>query len=208
MGDTIGFTGVNFNNLRKALYLMFFGAGEVKDNKGNVIRYLSDDFNSSKYKYIIPMQGNFENPLADVELAKNTFMMYWIERDESLTQDDYTEDEEGNGVNRQKCVASVLVRFVGKDAETWVKTFRHLAKRKDVTKIWYGVCNAEKLFYTSPIIPRKVNYFGRNSQVVFDVRFKLYYDECISTGWKPLEGVNFNITGNISVEGNTFVEDK
>lgn len=208
MGDTIGFTGVNFNNLRKALYLMFFGAGEVKDNKGNVIRYLSDDFNSPKYKYIIPMQGNFENPLEDTELAKNTFMMYWIERDESLTQDDYTEDEEGNGVNRQKCVASVLVRFVGKDAETWVKTFRHLAKRKDVTKIWYGVCNAEKLFYTSPIIPRKVNYFGRNSQVVFDCRFKLYYDESISTGWKPLEGVNFNITGKISVEGNTFVEDK
>lgn len=208
MGDTIGFTGVNFNNLRKALYLMFFGAGEVKDNKGKVIRYLSDDFSSPKYKYIIPMQGNFENPLEDTELAKNTFMMYWIERDESLTQDDYTEDEEGNSVNRQKCVASVLVRFVGKDAETWVKTFRHLAKRKDVAKIWYGVCNAEKLFYTSPIIPRKVNYFGRNSQVVFDVRFKLYYDECISTGWKPLEGVNFNITGKISVEGNTFVEDK
>lgn len=208
MGDTIRFTGVNFNNLRKALYLMFFGAGEVKDNKGKVIRYLSDDFSSPKYKYIIPMQGNFENPLEDTELAKNTFMMYWIERDESLTQDDYAEDEEGNSVNRQKCVASVLVRFVGKDAETWVKTFRHLAKRKDVSKIWYGVCNAEKLFYTSPIIPRKVNYFGRNSQVVFDVRFKLYYDECISTGWKPLEGVNFNITGKISVEGNTFVEDK
>ena len=198
MGNTVGFTGVNFNNLRKALYLMFFGAGEVKDSNGNVIKYLCDDFDSPKYKYIIPMQGNFENPLQLNE--KDTYMMYWIERDESLTQDDYTEDSEGTSVNRQKCVASILVRFVGNDAETWVRTFRHLAKRKDVTKIWYGVCNAEKLFYTSPIIPRKINYTGKNSQVVFDVRFKLFYDECIATGWKPLEGINFNIEGKIQVD--------
>ena len=204
MGNTVGFTGVNFNNLRKALYLMFFGAGEVKDSNGNVIKYLCDDFDSPKYKYIIPLQGNFENPLQLNE--KDTYMMYWIERDESLTQDDYTEDSEGTSVNRQKCVASILVRFVGNEAETWVRTFRHLAKRKDVTKIWYGVCNAEKLLYTSPIIPRKINYTGKNSQVVFDCRFKLYYDECIATGWKPLEGVNFNIQGNLEVDG-TLVED-
>ena len=204
MGNTVGFTGVNFNNLRKALYLMFFGAGEVKDSNGNVIKYLCDDFDSPKYKYIIPLQGNFENPLQLNE--KDTYMMYWIERDESLTQDDYTEDSEGTSVNRQKCVASILVRFVGNEAETWVRTFRHLAKRKDVTKIWYGVCNAEKLLYTSPIIPRKINYTGLNSQVVFDCRFKLYYDECIATGWKPLEGVNFNIQGNLEVDG-TLVED-
>lgn len=200
MANTIRYTGVNFNNLRKALYLLFFGAGEKKDNKGNVIGYESDDFSSAKYKYIIPMQGNFENPLQEQILNKNTFMMYWIEKDESLTQDDYTFTDEGEAVNRQKCVASVLLRFVGKDAETWVKVFRHLCKRKDVTKIWYGVCNAEKLVYTMPIVPRKINYTGENSQVVFDVRFKLYYDECIATRWKPLEGVNFNISGNIKLK--------
>lgn len=206
MADTIGYTGVNFNNIRKALYLMFFGAGEVKNKQGKTVRYLCDDFSSPKYKYIIPMQGNFENPL---QLnSKDTYIMYWIEKDESLTQDDYAFNDEGEGVNRQKCVASILVRFIGRDAETWVKTFRHLAKRKDVTKIWYGVCNAEKLFYTSPVIPRKINYTGMNSQVVFDCRFKLYYDECIATGWKPLEGVNFNIQSNLIVEGNTLVEVK
>lgn len=206
MADTIGYTGVNFNNIRKALYLMFFGAGEVKNKQGKTVRYLCDDFSSPKYKYIIPMQGNFENPL---QLnSKDTYIMYWIEKDESLTQDDYAFNDEGEGVNRQKCVASILVRFIGRDAETWVKTFRHLAKRKDVTKIWYGVCNAEKLFYTSPVIPRKINYTGMNSQVVFDCRFKLYYDECIATGWKPLEGVNFNIQSNLIIEGNTLVEVK
>lgn len=200
MANTIGYTGVNFNNLRKALYLLFFGAGEKKDSKGNLIGYESDDFSSAKYKYIIPMQGNFENPLQEQILKKNTFMMYWIEKDEGLTQDDYTFNDEGEAVNRQKCVASILLRFVGKDAETWAKVFRHLCKRKDVTKIWYGVCSAEKLVYTMPIVPRKINYTGENSQVVFDVRFKLYYDECIATSWKPLEGVNFNISGNIELK--------
>lgn len=200
MANTIGYTGVNFNNLRKALYLLFFGAREKKDSKGNLIGYESDDFSSAKYKYIIPMQGNFENPLQEQILKKNTFMMYWIEKDEGLTQDDYTFNDEGEAVNRQKCVASILLRFAGKDAETWAKVFRHLCKRKDVTKIWYGVCSAEKLVYTMPIVPRKINYTGENSQVVFDVRFKLYYDECIATSWKPLEGVNFNVSGNIKLK--------
>lgn len=187
MADGSRYLGVNFNNLRKALYLLFFG---VDDGNCN-------DFESDKYSYIIPMQGNFENPL---ELKdKDTYIMYWIERDESLTQDDYVE-EEGVGYNRQKCVASVLLRFVGVEAEDWVKSFRHLAKRSGVTEIWSGVCNAEKLEYTSPVIPRKVNYSGMNSQVAFDVRFKLYYDEVMSTGWLPLKGVNMNFIGEVTVE--------
>ena len=106
MADETRYLGVNFNTLRKALYLLYFGV-----DGGNC-----NNFDSPKYKYIIPMQGNFENPL---ELNdKDTYIMYWIERDESLTQDDYIEDID-NPVNRQKCVASVLVRFIGKDAETW-----------------------------------------------------------------------------------------
>lgn len=198
MANEARYLGVNFNNLRKALYLMYFGVDEVKDKNGNVIKALSQDFSSPKYKYIIPMQGNFENPL---ELNdKDTFIMYWIERDESLTRDDYVEDDE-TGYNRQKCVASILVRFIGKEAETWVKAFRHLAKRNGVTDIWSGVCNAEKLEYTSPVIPRKVVYSGLNSQIAFDVRFKLYYDETMTTGWKPLEGIDFTVKGEITVEG-------
>lgn len=206
MADTIGYTGVNFNNLRKALYCMFFGAGEVKDKNGKVLRYLCDDFNSPNYKYIIPMQGNFENPLQQMK-AKDTFIMYWIEKDESLTQDAYV-IEDGEGADEQKCVAHVLVRFIGKEAETWAKTFRHLTKRKGVAELWYGICNADKLYYTAPVTPRRVYYSGLNSQIAFDVRFKLHYYECISTGWKPLEGVNFNVVGDLKVEGQTLVEDR
>ena len=188
MEDQPRYLGVNFNNLRKALYLLFFGVDNGACNS----------FESPKYKYIIPMQGNFENPLELKE--KDTYIMYWIERDQSLTQDDYVEAD-ATGYTRQKCVASILVRFIGKEAEEWVKSFRHLAKRSNVTEIWSGVCNAEKLEYTSPVIPRKINYSGFNSQIAFDVRFKLYYDEVMTTGWKPLEGIDFTVKGEITVEG-------
>lgn len=181
--------GVNFNNIRKALYLLFFGV-----DGGNC-----NNFDAPKYKYIIPMQGDFENPLQLKEY--DTFALFWIEKDESLTQDDYVVDDNNNGWNRQKCVATITVRFIGKEAEDWAKSFRHLAKRSGVTEIWSGVCNAEKLEYTAPIRPRRVYYTGLNSQVAFDLQFKLYYDEVISTGWKPLTGVDFKIEGEITVEG-------
>lgn len=185
MGNTAGFNGVNFNNLRKALYLMFFGVDDGACNS----------FDSPKYKYIIPMQGNFENPLQITD-AKDTFIMYWIERDESLTQDDFVQYGE-TAETRQKCVAQILLRFIGKDAETWVKTFRHLAKRSNMGSIWSGVCNAEKLEYTSPVVPRKIIYSGMNSEIAFDIRFKLYYDECMKVGWKPVTGIDINFVGGV-----------
>lgn len=189
MENEIKYYGVNYNNFRKALYLLYFGVDEGRCN----------DFSSPKYKYIIPMQGNFENPLQE-ENANDTFIQYWIENDRSLTQDDYQIDEENRGWNRQKCVATILMRFIGKEAEDWVKAFRHLAKRRGVTDIWRGVCNAERLEQAYPVVPRRVNYFGKNSEIAFDTRIKLYYDEVISTGWKPLTGVNFDIEGEITLE--------
>lgn len=182
--------GVNFNNIRKALHLLYFGHRNGACN----------DFSTEKYKYILPMQGDFDNPLLEHENpAKDTFILFWIDEDKGLTQDDYV-TVEGEGYDRQKCVARVLLRFVGKEAEDWAKAMRHLTKRQGIGEIWSGVCNAEKLEYTSPIIPRRVDYFGRTSQIAFDVRFKLYYDECISTGWKPLEGVDFTFNGELTVE--------
>lgn len=184
------YLGVNFDNLRKALHLLYFGHRNGQCNS----------FSTEKYKYIIPMQGDFDNPLLEHEdPAKDTFILFWIEEDKSLTQDDYVVDGE-EGYDRQKCVARILLRFVGREGEDWAKALRHLTKRAGVGEIWSGVCNAEKLEYTSPIIPRKVYYFGRTGQVAFDIRFKLYYDECISTGWKPLEGVDFTFNGEITVE--------
>lgn len=189
------YLGVNFNNLRKALYLLFFGAHNGECN----------DFSTELYKYIIPLQGNFENPLELNEA--DTYIMYWIEEDESLTEDDYVQ-EGTDSWNRQKCVANILVRFIGKDAEDWSKAFRHLCKRKGVTEIWSRVCNAEKLVYTAPIVPQKIDYFGKNSQTAFDVRFRLYYDECINTGWKPLTGIDFKTEGHIYTDSKASSTDQ
>lgn len=192
MADEPRYFGVNFKTLRKALYLLYFGEDGCMD------------FNSPKYKYIIPMRGNFENPLEPEQTAKDTFIQYWIERDISLTQDDYVIID-NVGYNRQKCVASVLVRFIGKDAENWVKAFRHMTKRSNVGQIWSGVCNAEKLEYTQAVVPRKVYYSGLNSEIAFDVRFKLWYDELICTNWQPLEGINFKVEGHIYTDDNKEV---
>lgn len=189
MANNVTFTGVNYNNLRKALYLMFFGTDNGKCN----------DFSNEKYQYILPLQGDFQNPMQLKD--KDTYILYWIEKDESLTQDDFILDEENEGFNRQKCVATIMLRFVGKDAETWVRTFRHLCKRKDVSPIWSGVCNGYKLLHTMPIHTKRMDFFGKNNQIAFDIWFKIYYDECISTGWKPLTGINFTIKGDIKVEG-------
>ena len=180
--------GVSFTSLRKALYAIFFGA------KG------SDDFNSDNYKYIIPMQASWENPLNEAN-AKDTYIQYWIERDTELTQDDLIEEqEEGTGYNRQKRVADVLLRFIGREAEAWSKVFYHTNKRKDLGEVWWVACNAEKLMYTSPCTPRRIDYFGKTTSIAFDVRFKLYYDEVINTGWGPLEGIQFTFDGKLTVE--------
>lgn len=185
--NTSRYYGVDFNNMRKALFLLYFGHRKGECN----------DFNTPLYKYIVPMQGNFDDPLQLND--KDTYILYWIERDEALTQDDYV-IVDGEGYNRQKCVATILMRFAGKESETWAKALRHLAKRKNVTQIWSGVCNAERLPYIYPIVPIRVDYFGKNSQIAFDVRMKLYYDEVISTGWQPLEGIDFTVEGKITVE--------
>lgn len=182
------YEGVNFNNLRKALYLLFFGV----DN-GNC-----NSFDSPKYKYIIPMQGNFDSPLQLND--KDTFCLFWIEKDVSLTQDDFVEMN-NTGYSRQKCLATIMLRFIGVEAEDWAKSLRHLIKRKGVSDIFCSVCNAEKVEYTMPIKPERVYYTGLNSQIAFDIRFKLYYDEVMSTGWQPLEGIDFTVKGEITVEG-------
>ena len=165
----------------------------------NTTRYLGVNFTTLRKALYLLFFGVDNGNCNNLDSPKYKYIMYWIERDESLTQDDY-EEYDDTGWNRQKCVASILVRFIGKEAEQWVKAFRHLTKRSGVTDIWAGVCNAEKLEYTSPVVPRKINYFGMNSQIAFDVRFKLYYDEVVSTGWKPLEGIDMTIKGELTVE--------
>lgn len=187
MADRPQYYGVNFDTLRKALFIIFFGERDGE----------CDDFNSPLYKYIIPLQGNFENPIKGE--SKDTYIMYWIEQDESLTQDSYVRLD-GVDYNQQNCIADILVRFIGVEAEQMCKVFRHLCKRKNVADIWYDCCDAEKFLFTSPIIPRRLEYSGKTNNIAFDTRFRLHYNETIPTGWKPLLSINMKVEGNLKVE--------
>lgn len=177
--------GVNFDSVRKALFQIFFGIDG------------SEDADNEKYKYIIPLQGNFENPIeAD---SNDTYIQYWIEEDSSLVQDDYTFSEDGlTGYSRQKCVADILVRTVGKEAEGYAKLLRHLCKKEETPEIWYNCCNAEKLIFTAPLQPNKITWAGRNNSIAIDIRFKLYYDELIPTTWEKLERIDFTVHGELT----------
>lgn len=46
---------------------MFFGADPIRNSKGEITGYASQTFDSPKYRYIIPMQGNFDLPLEKVK---------------------------------------------------------------------------------------------------------------------------------------------
>jgi hypothetical protein len=159
--------GVTFDNLRKALYYLYYG-----------IDYPELD----AYKYIIPMQQNFFNPIED--MGMDTYIQYFIEDDDRLTQDQY-----GNNTNYVLKKARCTLRFVGASAELWAKAFHHLSKRKDTYMIFQGVCQASLLEGIGPIKPTMVTFSGKNANIAFDIEFQLEYKESIDLTWLPLENV-------------------
>lgn len=193
------FLGVNYNNLRKSLYYIFFGS-----KQGN-----ADDFeNNEKYKYIIPMRGNFENPMENVDFAKDTYCMYWIARDETKTSGRLSERyfvEDGTEKDNEfhhitPCIAHIVLRFIGKDAESWSRVFRHSYQRKDIMRIFAGVCNAQEMEWISDITMQKVNYSGKNDEIAFDISLRLMYNEELEVNYDILEGIDFIVKGNIKQE--------
>ena len=159
--------GVSFNNLRKALWLIYFGE-----------QYSEEE----AYKYIIPMKQNFENPIED--MGDDTYIQYFINKDKRLTQDQF-----GNNTNFTYKLAEVTLRFVGEQAEDWAKATHHLTKRQSIYKIFAGVCNASLLEFIGDIKPTVVYFFGKNASVAFDVDLKLEYNETMKLDWQPLTGV-------------------
>src|SRR5690554_637620 len=93
------YLGVNFNNVRKALWLIYYGESISEEDA---------------YKYILPMKQNFFNPVE--ELGDDTYIQYFIDRDERITQDQY-----GYNTNFLYKMADVSLRFIGKQAEDWAK---------------------------------------------------------------------------------------
>lgn len=176
--------GLTQESLREALLMVIYGRGFEKD----------------KEKYIFPLQNQFESPITLA--SDDTFLMYWIERDESLTNDGLEDIGENEWVDSNYCKATILLRFCGRNAETWVKSFRHHFWKRDVWRIWSETCNADKLEWVSPIVPVRAVLRGENTEICYDLRMRLKYKEMLPTDWTVLEGIDITTKGDIKEEGN------
>lgn len=175
------YNGLTFNNLRKALYYIYYGSGlkAIDPDDADAI----EAYENACYEYIIPMQQNFFNPIK--ELGKDTYIQFFIDRDARLTQDQF-----GNATNFTYKLADISLRFIGVNAEDWAKAFHHLTKRKDIYNIFFGTCQGNALEAIGDIIPTSVPFFGKNFNIAFDVQFRLQYVESMDIGWTELETVS------------------
>jgi hypothetical protein len=138
-------------------------------------------------RYVVPMQHNWESPI-DAD-SNDTFIQYWIDSDDRLTQDYYGADQTEETVK----LADVSLRFMGVHGEQWAKALHHLTKRGRVADIFRDFCNAEALEYVGPIRPINVDYFRKgNTTIGHDVSFSLRYIELMDLSGlrEPLEYVS------------------
>lgn len=174
--------GVTFESVQAVLTWIYFGHDDMPQEEW-------DD----ALKYVLPMQHNIENPITHKdemrEKVRNTFIEYWIDDDDRLTQDVINtrvikEMDGSNPVYTQtsECqkIARITLRFLGSYGEAWAKLFHHLAHRPEVSNALAGYCNAQALPYIGPIRPINVDYFGpQASAVAYDIVLMLQYTEVI-----------------------------
>ena len=186
-GPDFKIVGVTFESVREAVTALFF------EYDG-----MSEEEFARCMEYVVPMRHNWENPLEGKGEKNDTWIQYWIQSDDRLSSD--YNDTEYNVCHK---VATIQLRFFGRRAEAWAKSFHHLTKRRSCDKIFQAICNAGMFGYVSQITPVNVDYFGvGNTELAFSVVFQLEYDEMLdfsqgSSGGDRLEYISFP-PGNIS----------
>lgn len=183
------YNGVTFQNIRHSLFNMYFYYDGMPQEEID-----------AAMGYVLPMQHNFENPLQQAD-ANDTFIEFWVSRDERLAQD-FTQATVTGGENAAYKLASVDIRFVGCEAETWAKAFHHINQRENVADIFYQLCDGKILEGVGDIIPVNIDYYGvGNSSIAFDLTIKIEYKESVVLEWKPLEYISLApgeiVTGGI-----------
>lgn len=171
------YEGVSFRSIRELLHFIYLYDENETDEANR----------ASMEKYVLPMQHNFENPLKGE--TYDTFIEYWIAKDERITQDANGLGD-GTGENFAKKLATVDVRFVGAQAETWAKSMHHLIRRPQVHYACAELLGkASKILeYVTSIIPVNVDYYGTgNASIAFDLSLQIEYNESIKLEWKPLQ---------------------
>jgi hypothetical protein len=183
----VEYVGVTFESVRLALFNMYFYYDGMPQEEID-----------AAMAHIVPMQHNFENPLQKLG-AKDTFIEYWIARDERMTQD-YVSSTGGVGENATHKLAVVDIRFVGEEAELWAKAFHHITKRENVWQIFMEICQGSILEHVGDLIPVNIDYFGvGNSSIAFDLTIKIEYKESVELSWKPLEYIS--LAPGVAVSG-------
>jgi hypothetical protein len=180
--DNLITEGLTFDNLRAALAWIYFGHVDMPQ----------DEWRGVALEHVVPLQHNIENPitfLGGTDLSpKDTFIEYWIDDDDKLTQDSVgwttvKESEDAKTWYRtNECLklARITVRFVGAVAEAWAKLLHHTTMRDDVAGVFREYCNADVLEHVGSIRPINVDYFGnQNTAVAYDVVMMLQYKEVI-----------------------------
>lgn len=179
--------GVTFENVRSALACIYFGI--TTDSS-------PEDFQKAR-EYVVPMQHNFENPIKAA--SGDTFIEYWIDDDDRLTQDygrdgwKKNDDDETVPVQTNACekLARITLRFLGNQAESWAKMCHHSTKRNIVAMMFKEWCGATALEYVGSIRPINVDYFGvQNTTIGFDIVLQLQYTEVIELTAQHIEALS------------------
>lgn len=177
------FEGVSYETVRIALRHIIYGVGETEEEE----KALEEKWNP----FIVPMIHNYFNPLQG-DIQSSTFVEYWIEEDRRLTQD----EQAYNAVATRVKVATILLRFIGKDGENAAKLMHMLASRNDACNILFTECNATLLEYVSPIFCKHIDYYGKNGAIAWEMRLMLQYQEIFHLDQQPLKAVHL-VPGNI-----------
>jgi hypothetical protein len=172
------YQGLSFTTLRLALLALFWWKPGTE----------GDEWARKNARYVIPQQHNWMNPIN--ASTGDTYIQYWIDRDDRVIQDRDTGREET--VLKE---ADISVRFIGEQAEQWAKSMHHLTERDSVADIFRDFCNAELFEYVGPIIPVNVDYFRTkvgNAAIAFDIALRMKYWEYmdLSDLRKPLEYIS------------------
>jgi hypothetical protein len=183
------YDGLTFETLRLALTAIYWHDPEAPEEEAS--EWLKN------IKYVVPMQHNWNNPISAED--NDTYIQYWIDSDDRLTQDYYGVDQTEETLK----VAEITLRFMGARAEQWAKAFHHLSKRPRVSQIFRDFCNGETFEYISPIRPMNVDYFKSGDTVIgHDVSFSLKYTEYMDlSGLRgPLEYISLS-AGTVKLGG-------
>jgi hypothetical protein len=194
--------GLTFDNLRGALAYLYFGYDDITQDEWKMAM-----------EHVTPMQHNIENPitfLKSLNLSpKDTFIEYWIDDDDRMTQDHggWTTIKEGIDSKKwyrtNECMklARVTVRFIGAVAEAWAKLLQHSTMREDMAGIFREYCNADILEHIGSIRPINVDYFGnQNTAVAYDITMMLQYKEVIKLPGDKL-GLISIAAGDMKLQG-------